>query len=113
MEECNTRTRHYRIFLNCTENKQGQNPIWVKCRSATQKIDTTALFYCTKHGQNLTHPTDKCFTLKNRTEKPKELQVRLNKKNPSAKRKLLRENVFRPHNGQDNGRVRDSNGKFR
>jgi hypothetical protein len=39
------------------------------CRSATQKIDTTALFYCTKHGQNPIHPTDKCFTLKNRMEK--------------------------------------------
>jgi hypothetical protein len=57
--------------IYCTENKHGQNPIWVQCRSATQKIDTTAFLFCTKHGQNPTHPTDKCFTLKNRTEKAK------------------------------------------
>jgi hypothetical protein len=30
----------------------------------TQKIGITALFFCTKQGQNPTHPTDKCFTLK-------------------------------------------------
>jgi hypothetical protein len=46
-------------------------------------------------------------------KKPKELQVRLNKNIFPQKRKLLQENVFRPHNGQDNGRVRDSNGQFR
>jgi hypothetical protein len=58
-------------FTVPNENKHGQNSIWLKCRSATQKIDTTALFYCTKHGQNPTHPTDEFFTLKNRTEKAK------------------------------------------
>jgi hypothetical protein len=41
------------------------------------------------------------------------LKSLLNKKSFPQKRKLLRENVFRPHNGQDNGRVRDSNGQFR
>jgi hypothetical protein len=41
----------------------------VKFRSATQKSDTTARFYCTQHGQNPSHSTDKCFTLKNRAEK--------------------------------------------
>jgi hypothetical protein len=41
----------------------------VKFRSATQKSDTTAKFYCTEHGQNPSHPTDKCYTLKNRAEK--------------------------------------------
>jgi hypothetical protein len=46
----------------------------VKHSSTTQKNDTTAKFYCTKHGQNPKHPTDKCFTLKNRVERPKELQ---------------------------------------
>jgi hypothetical protein len=43
----------------------------VKHKSATQKNDTTAKFYCTKHGQNPTHPTDKCYTLKNLAEKAK------------------------------------------
>ena len=43
----------------------------VKFRSATQKSDTTAKFYCTKHGHNPSHPTDKCYTLKNRAEKAK------------------------------------------
>jgi hypothetical protein len=43
----------------------------VKFRSATQKSDTTAKFYCTKYGQNPTHPTDKCYTLKNLAEKAK------------------------------------------
>jgi hypothetical protein len=39
--------------------------------------DTTAKFYCTKHGQNPTHPTDKCYTLKKqcREARPKELQA--------------------------------------
>jgi hypothetical protein len=41
----------------------------VKFRSAKQKNGTTAKFYCTKHGQNPTHPTDKCYTLKDRAEK--------------------------------------------
>jgi hypothetical protein len=41
----------------------------VKFRSATQERDTTAKFYCTEHGQNPTHPTDKCYTLKYRAEK--------------------------------------------
>jgi hypothetical protein len=41
----------------------------VKFRSATQKSDTTAKFYCIEHGQNPSHPTDKCYTLKNRAEK--------------------------------------------
>jgi hypothetical protein len=41
----------------------------VKFRSATQKSDTTAKFYCTEHGHNPSHSTDKCFTLKNREEK--------------------------------------------
>jgi hypothetical protein len=31
----------------------------VKFRSATQKSDTTAEFYCTEHGHNPSHPTDK------------------------------------------------------
>ena len=43
----------------------------VKFRSTTQKTDTTAEYYCTEHGQNVTHPTDKCYTLKNRAEKAK------------------------------------------
>jgi hypothetical protein len=41
----------------------------VKFRSATQKSNTTAKFYCTEHGQNPSHPTDKCYTLKNHAEK--------------------------------------------
>jgi hypothetical protein len=41
----------------------------VKFRSATQKSDTTAKFYCTEHEQNPSHPTDKCYTLKNCVEK--------------------------------------------
>jgi hypothetical protein len=41
----------------------------VKHTSATQKSHTTAKFYCTEHGQNPTHPTDKCYILKNRAEK--------------------------------------------
>ena len=48
----------------------------VKFRSATQKSDTTAKFYCTEHGQNPSHSTDKCFTLKNPAEKAKELSIR-------------------------------------
>jgi hypothetical protein len=36
----------------------------VKQMSVTQKNGTTATFYCNKHGQNPTHPTDKCYTLK-------------------------------------------------
>jgi hypothetical protein len=43
----------------------------VKHRSATQKNDTTTKFYCTKHGHNPAHTTDKCFTLKNCAEKAK------------------------------------------
>jgi trehalose/maltose hydrolase-like predicted phosphorylase len=43
----------------------------IKCRSATQEHDPTEASYCTKHGQNPTHSTDMCFTLKNRTEKAK------------------------------------------
>ncbi len=43
----------------------------VKRRSAQPKNDTTTKFYCTEHGQNPTHTTDKCFTLKNRAEKAK------------------------------------------
>jgi hypothetical protein len=59
--ECRSATQEHDTteFFYCTENKHGQNPIWFICRSATQKIDTiTALFYCTKHGQNQTHHTD-------------------------------------------------------
>jgi hypothetical protein len=41
----------------------------LKFRSATQKSDTTAKFYCTEDGQNPSHPTDKCYTLKNHEEK--------------------------------------------
>jgi hypothetical protein len=68
----------------------------------------------TDRTQNSTHPTNECFTLKSVRKKPRELQVRLNKKIFPQKRKLLRENVFRPHsNGQNNGRVQDSNGQFR
>jgi hypothetical protein len=43
----------------------------VRQRSETQKNGTTVKFYCTEHGQNSTHPTDKCYTLKNRAEKAK------------------------------------------
>ena len=43
----------------------------VKFRSATQKSDTASKFYCTEHGHNPSHPTDKCYTLKNRAEKAK------------------------------------------
>ena len=44
----------------------------VKFRSSTtQKPDTSAKYYCTEHGQNATHPTDKCYILKNRAEKGK------------------------------------------
>ena len=43
----------------------------VKRRSVQPKNDTTTKFYCTEHGQNPTHTTDKCFTLKNRAEKAK------------------------------------------
>ncbi len=43
----------------------------VKFRSATQKSDTAFKFYCTEHGHNPSHPTDKCYTLKNRAEKAK------------------------------------------
>jgi hypothetical protein len=35
----------------------------------TQKSNTTTKFYCTEHVQNPSHPTDKCYTLKNRAEK--------------------------------------------
>jgi hypothetical protein len=41
----------------------------VKSRSATQKSDTTAKFFCTELGQNPSHPTDKCYTLENCAEK--------------------------------------------
>ena len=41
----------------------------VKNRASTQKNDTTAKFFCTEHGQNPTHNTDKCYILKNRAEK--------------------------------------------
>jgi site-specific recombinase XerC len=51
----------------------------VKHRSAKQKNNTTAKFfakfYFTEHGQNPTHPTDKCYTLKSVRIMPKELQV--------------------------------------
>jgi hypothetical protein len=47
----------------------------VRHKSVTQKNDTTAKFYCTKHGKNPTHPTDKCYTLKTVQIKPKELQI--------------------------------------
>jgi hypothetical protein len=40
----------------------------VRHRSVTQKNDTTAKFYCTEHGQNPTHLTDKCYILKNHVE---------------------------------------------
>jgi hypothetical protein len=43
----------------------------VKHRSVTQKNGTTPKFNCTKHGQNPTHPTDKCFPLKKRADKAK------------------------------------------
>jgi hypothetical protein len=43
----------------------------VKHRSAKQKKDTTTKFYCTKHGQNPTHPMDKCYTLKNGADEAK------------------------------------------
>jgi hypothetical protein len=43
----------------------------LKHRSVTQKNDTTAKFHCTKHGQNPSHNTDKCFTLKNLPGKAK------------------------------------------
>ena len=48
----------------------------VKNRASTQKNDTNAKFYCTEHGQNPTHSTDKCYILKNVQKRPKELQVR-------------------------------------
>jgi hypothetical protein len=35
----------------------------VKHRSVSQKNDTTAKFYCTKHGKNPTHPTGTSVTL--------------------------------------------------
>jgi hypothetical protein len=47
----------------------------VKHRSATQKNETTAKSYCTEHGQNPTHPTDKSYTLKNRAEGKKILEM--------------------------------------
>jgi hypothetical protein len=40
----------------------------VRPRKATL---ATAKFYCTEHGQNPSHSTDKCYTLKNRAEKVK------------------------------------------
>jgi hypothetical protein len=57
-----------------------------KFRSATQKSDTTAKFYCTKHGQNPSHPTDKCFTLKNHAEKARGASSSGLTKSPSAKK---------------------------
>jgi hypothetical protein len=86
--------------------------VGVRCRKLTLPHYFTVPN--TDRTQNPTHPTDKFFTLKNRAEKAlKELRVWLNKKIFPQKRKLLEENVFRPHKGQDNGRVRDSNGHFR
>jgi hypothetical protein len=43
----------------------------IKYRRATQKKDTTTKFYCTKHGQNPTHPIDKCYILKTCADKAK------------------------------------------
>jgi hypothetical protein len=50
----------------------------VKFRSATQKSDTTAKFYCTEHRQNPSHATDKCFTLKNHAQGQRSFKLRLN-----------------------------------
>jgi hypothetical protein len=50
----------------------------VKYRSVTQKDDTTAKFYCTEHGQNPTHPTDKCYTLKPNGKGQRSFKFRLN-----------------------------------
>ena len=42
----------------------------VKYKSGNHTSDSSK-FYCTEHGQNPTHSTDKCFTLKNRLNKDK------------------------------------------
>ena len=42
-----------------------------KYKSGTHTSDSSAKYYCTEHGQNPTHSTDKCFTLKNRMTKDK------------------------------------------
>jgi hypothetical protein len=50
----------------------------VKHRSVTQKNDTTAKFHCIEHGQNPSHNTDECFTLKNRSESQRSFKLGLN-----------------------------------
>ncbi len=82
--------------IYCTENKHGQNPIWVKCRSATQKSTLPHYFTVPNTDRTQLIPRISVSLWKTVRKKPKELQVRLNKKNLSAKRKLLQENVFRP-----------------
>jgi hypothetical protein len=64
------KTNNYTVSgKNVTHKKSHGN----KFRSATQKNDATAKFYCTGQGQNPTHPTNKCYTLKTVRRRPKEL----------------------------------------
>jgi hypothetical protein len=83
--------------IYCTEKKNGQNQIWVKCRSAMQK--STLPHYFTVPNTDRTQLIPRIsvslsFFFK-RTEKAKRTSSSAFKKILSAKRKLLRENVFR------------------
>jgi hypothetical protein len=50
-----------------THKKSHGSKFW----TSTKKNNTTAKFHCTQHGQNPTHPMDKCYTLKNHARKAK------------------------------------------
>ena len=63
------RNPNSRLSEKTVTHKKSQG---VKHRNGTtQRNDTATKYYCTEHGQNTTHPTDKCFTLKNRADKAK------------------------------------------
>ena len=61
------------------DKKSAQNAkasVAKRSRTAKHKSGTTSssadkTYYCSEHGQNATHGTDKCFTLKNRAGKSK------------------------------------------
>jgi len=75
--ECEAIERNANQFVKTSakEPLSGKTPAHKKSQSVKFKngnsSDDSTKFYCTEHGQNSTHSSDKCFTLKNRLNKEK------------------------------------------
>jgi hypothetical protein len=75
-----------------TNEQKSKSPVHKKNRgsvkfkpSVEKSKDLTTTYYCTEHGKNPTHTTDKCYTIKNRA----------NKANGNANGKPMTKNSFR------------------